>query len=99
MTAALLATGLCLAHAASAYPSQKAPSPSQTVPAPEDRVDLNSASLDQLLKVPGMTHTWAARIIRFRPYRSKNDLIDRGVVSGPVYERIKDYVIAHRTKP
>lgn len=26
----------------------------------------------------------------------KNDLVERGVVTGEVYERIKDYVIAHR---
>ena len=50
------------------------------------------------MKVPGMTRTWAARIIRFRPYRAKNDLLDRGVLPSPVYDRIKDYVIAHRTK-
>ena len=68
------------------------------VPAPEARVDINSSTLDQLLKVPGMTRTWAERIIRFRPYRAKNDLIDRGVLTNEVYNRIKDYIIAHRTK-
>ncbi len=62
-------------------------------------VDINAASLDQLLKVPGMTRTWAARIIRYRPYHAKNDLVDRGVVTSQVYDRIKDYIIAHRAKP
>jgi DNA uptake protein ComE-like DNA-binding protein len=52
--------------------------------------------MDQLLKVPGMTSSWAGRIIRFRPYRTKADLLERGVLSGEVYDRIKDYVIAHR---
>ncbi|MFZ0395807.1 MAG: helix-hairpin-helix domain-containing protein [Terracidiphilus sp.] len=65
---------------------------------PDVRVDLNHASLEQLLKVPGMTRTWAQRIIRFRPYHSKQDLIDEGIVSGEVYGRIRDYVIAHRDK-
>jgi DNA uptake protein ComE-like DNA-binding protein len=45
-----------------------------------------------------MTRTWAARIIRYRPYRAKNDLTDRGVVSSQVYERIKNYIVAHRGK-
>lgn len=63
-----------------------------------DKVDINSATIDQLLKVPGMTRTWAARIIRFRPYRAKNDLLDRGVVTSQVYDRIKDYIVAHREK-
>jgi hypothetical protein len=43
-----------------------------------------------------MTRTWAQRIVRFRPYRTKIDLIDRGVVTSQVYDRIKDCVIAHR---
>lgn len=67
-------------------------------PPPEERVDLNHASLVELMKVPGMTRVWAARIVRFRPYRAKNELIDRGIVTGDVYARIKEYVIAHREK-
>ena len=61
-------------------------------------MDINHATLDELLKVPGMTRTWAGRIVRFRPYRTKLDLVDRGIVSGDVYDRIKDYIIAHREK-
>ncbi len=68
-------------------------------PTPEARIDINAASLEQLLKVPGMTRTWAVRIIRYRPYRAKNDLVDRGVVTSHVYDRIKEYIIAHRGKP
>ena len=68
------------------------------VPAKDGLVDLNHASLDELMAVPGMTRTWAARIVRFRPYRTKNDLVDHGVVTGEVYGRIKDHVIAHREK-
>jgi len=68
----------------------------QTLARAEDPVDINTATLDQLLKVPGLTRTWAARIIRFRPYRGKNELLDRGIVTGKVYARIKDHIIAHR---
>lgn len=71
-------------------------------PAPEARIDINHASInhasiDELMKAPGMTRTWAARIVRFRPYRTKGDLLDRGIVTSAVYERIKNYV-AHREK-
>jgi hypothetical protein len=45
-----------------------------------------------------MTRSWAGRIIRFRPYRAKTDMVDRGVITITVYDRIKDYVIAHREK-
>ncbi len=43
-----------------------------------------------------MTASWAARIVRFRPYRTKRDLLDRGVLPSGVYDRIRDSVIAHR---
>jgi len=77
--------------------------PSRTVrvkqtPPPEARVDINHASVAELLKVPGMTPSWAGRILRFRPYRTKQDLLDRGILPSDVYDRIKDYVIAHREK-
>jgi DNA uptake protein ComE-like DNA-binding protein len=71
---------------------------SQNAPPPEDRIDINHASQQALLKVPGMTESWAGRIVRFRPYRTKLDLLDRGVVPDKVYDRIKDYIIAHRDK-
>jgi len=59
-------------------------------------VDINHASVEELLKIPGMTPSWARRIVRFRPYRTKQDLIEHGVVTSQVYEQIKDYVIAHQ---
>lgn len=78
-------------------PSQQSP-PSRQAPPPEARVDINHASEAELLKVPGMTVSWAGRILRFRPYRTKQDMLDRGVLPSDVYDRIKDYVIAHREK-
>ena len=50
------------------------------------------------MRVPGMTRSWAGRILRFRPYRTKQDLLDHGIVPPVVYARIKDYLIAHREK-
>ena len=89
---------VCLAAAAQYQDrdTNGAPKTSATAPAPEARIDINHASVDELLKVPGMTPTWAGRIVRFRPYRTKQDLVDRGVLPSEVYDRIKDYVIAHR---
>lgn len=71
---------------------------SPNAPPPETRIDINHATVDELIKVQGMTRSWAGRIVRFRPYRTKLDLLDRGVVTSQVYDRIKDYVIAHREK-
>jgi len=95
ITESLIALALSTAYVCAPLP-QKPPPQSGAISAPEDRVDINTATLDQLLIVPGMTRVWAARIVRFRPYRARNDLLDRGIVTSQVYDRIKDHIIAHR---
>ena len=88
--------GACLAYGFPPGWSQATPLPH---PPPEEmRVDINHASVEELMKVPGMTRSWAGRIVRFRPYRTKQDLVEHGIVNSDVYERIKDYIIAHRQK-
>lgn len=59
-------------------------------------VDVNRATVAELMTVPGMTEVWAKRIVRFRPYRRKTDLVDHGVISAEEYGKIRDYVVAHR---
>jgi DNA uptake protein ComE-like DNA-binding protein len=90
--------GACLAGTAQYQDrdTRGVPTTSATAPPPEARIDINHASVSELLKVPGITSSWAGRIVRFRPYRTKADLLDRGIVTAAVYDRIKDYVIAHR---
>jgi DNA uptake protein ComE-like DNA-binding protein len=61
-------------------------------------VDINRASVAELMRVPGMTAGWAGRIVRFRPYRTKLDLVEQGVVSQEVYQRIREGVVAHRVE-
>jgi len=65
---------------------------------PESRIDINHATLEELLKVPGMTRSWALRILRFRPYLTKQDLLDDGIVPSEMYARIRDYLIAYKEK-
>jgi DNA uptake protein ComE-like DNA-binding protein len=91
---------VCLAGVAQNHPSDprnvSASSPMAT--SPENRVDINGATVDALMKVPGITRVWADRIVRFRPYRTKADLEEQGVIPSELYSRIKDFVIAHRQK-
>ncbi len=91
---------LCLAGAAqySDRDSSGAPKTSAHAPPPEARIDINHASVGELMRAPGMARPWAERIVRFRPYRTKQDLVDRGIVTSAVYDRIKDFIIAHREK-
>jgi DNA uptake protein ComE-like DNA-binding protein len=95
---AVASLAVCLAGMAQNHDhdTNGVPKTSTHAPAPEARIDINYASVDQLMKAPGMTRTWAARIVKYRPYRTKQDLVENGIVTSEVYERIKDYVIAHR---
>jgi DNA uptake protein ComE-like DNA-binding protein len=95
----LIAAIFAAATACAALPSwPQAPRPQHAPPPPAMRVDINRATMEELLKLPGMTRSWAGRIVRFRPYRTKLDLLDRGIVNGEVYNRIKDDIVAHREK-
>jgi len=98
MLLCLLLVGACLVASGQTQDrdTRGLPKTTESAPPPALRVDINHASVDDLLKVPGLTPTWAARIVRFRPYRAKTDLLENGVVNDTVYNRIKDYVIAHK---
>lgn len=69
---------------------------SAAVPNSAEAIDINRATIAELRTIPGLTESWVVRIVRFRPYRSKLDLVDQGVVTSEVYQRIRDRVVAHR---
>ena len=89
--ALLSATGM-------AYAKEEPKKPAAAAPAPEKKaealLDINSASRDELMKLKGIGDARADAIIKGRPYKGKNELLDKKIVPENVYNDIKDKIIA-----
>ena len=57
-------------------------------------VDINTASREDLLNLPGMTERDADRIIAERPFKSAHELVARRVIPQSEYDKISDRIIA-----
>jgi competence protein ComEA len=68
-----------------------------TAPAPakaEAQLDINTASREDLVKLKGIGDARADAIIKGRPYKAKNELVDKKIVPENVYNDIKEKIIA-----
>lgn len=57
-------------------------------------LDINTATADQLKALPGIGDAYSEKIIKHRPYKRKDELVQKKVIPQPSYDKIKDKIIA-----
>jgi competence protein ComEA len=79
---------------ASAQPPKDPPKPQPKPPAAKkEPLDINTASADELKAVKGIGEADAKKIVENRPYKTKDDLVQKKVVPKATYDKIRDQII------
>lgn len=67
-----------------------------TTPSQAALIDINSASKDQLDSLPQIGGARADTIIKGRPYKGKNELVEKKIIPQNAYDVIKDRIVARQ---
>ena len=101
LIAAIAAVGIAFAQAPAkdakkAEPAKEVKADAKKADAPKkaEPMDINSASEKDLATLKGIGETRAKAIVKGRPYKGKDDLVAKKVLTQKVYDDIKDQIIA-----
>jgi DNA uptake protein ComE-like DNA-binding protein len=61
-------------------------------------IDINSAAESELKAIPLIGDEYAKKIIAGRPFSNKKQLLSKKIVPKPVYDQIKNMIIAKKPK-
>ncbi len=65
-----------------------------SVAADAEKLDVNTATEQQLTTLSGVGEARAKDIIKGRPYKAKDDLVKNKIIPQNVYDKIKEKIIA-----
>ena len=57
-------------------------------------LDINSASKEELAKIPAIGETLADKIVAARPYKSSKELVSKGVLTQKEYDKVHMHLTA-----
>ena len=75
-----------------------ATSETKKAPAKKEPLDINTASQDELKALPGIGDAYAKKIAEKRPYKRKDELVQKKIIPQATYDKVKDQIIAKQSK-
>jgi competence protein ComEA len=63
-------------------------------PSKKEPIDINSASAEELQSLKGIGDVYAKKIIEGRPYKGKDELVQKNIIPKATYDKIKGQIIA-----